>query len=168
MKLRQVAALALGLALAGCTPELALEGEAISSPALAPVEVDAADAARMLSQIRASEGLSSVVASPTLNAIAQGYADVLARAGVVSHTVDGIFADRLRAGGYVWVVAGENLGGGYRSLEEAFQRWRASPPHNANLLMPEINEVGIATAFNVESPYRTFWVLIVGRSEPLS
>ncbi|MHA1559557.1 MAG: CAP domain-containing protein [Alphaproteobacteria bacterium] len=167
MQLRRVAALAIGLALAGCTTELALEGEVISNPAVAPVNVDPADAARLLNQVRSSEGLSPVVVSPTLNAIAQGYADVLARAGVVSHTIDGVFADRLRAGGYVWVVAGENLGGGYRTLEEAFQRWRASPSHNANLLTPEIDEIGIATAFNVESPYRTFWVLIVGRSQPL-
>jgi hypothetical protein len=89
MQLRRIAALAIGLALAGCTTELALEGEAISNPALAPVDVDPADAARLLSQIRASGGLSPVVVSPTLNTIAQGYADVLASAGVVSHTVNG-------------------------------------------------------------------------------
>lgn len=166
MQLRRIAALAIGLALAGCTTNLTLEGEVISNPAIAPVDVDPADAARLLSQIRTSAGQSPVVVSPTLNAIAQDYADVLARAGVVSHTVNGAFADRLRAGGYVWVVAGENLGGGYQTLEEAFQRWRASPSHNANLLTREINEMGIATAFNIDSPYRTFWVLIVGRSQP--
>lgn len=162
MRFRSVVAVLLVIGLAACGQR----GEVISDPATAPVIVNPADAAEMLSAIRAVQGLGPVRVSSELNAIAQHYANVLAARGVVSHTVDGTFGDRLRIAGYRWIVAGENLGGGYRSLEEAFDRWNASPSHQANLLAVEATDIGIATAFNAASPYRNFWVLIVALPEP--
>lgn len=152
------------LALAACRP--ALDGEVIANPATAPVAVDPAEAARLLSDIRAAEGLGPVRVSPALNAIAADYALVLASSGVVDHNIGGRLRGRLDAAGYQWREAGENLGGGYRSLEEAFANWQASPGHNANLLAANVTEMGIATAFNADSPYRTFWVLLVALPEP--
>ena len=161
--IRLIAVALLVVVLGGCT---ANQGEVISDPATAPVVVNANDAAQMLSEIRGALGLGAVRSSSQLNAIAQSYANVLASSGVVSHTADGTFGDRLQAAGYRWIVAGENLGGGYRSLEEAFARWNASPLHRANLLAAPVTDVGIATAFNAASPYRNFWVLIVALPAP--
>ncbi len=161
MRLRQVIAILFAIGLAGCQP-----GEVISDPATAPVIVDPVEAAQMLSSIRAAQGLGPVRVSSQLNAIAQRYANLLAAEGVVSHTLRGTFADRLRDANYRWLVVGENLGGGYRSLEEAFARWNASPSHRDNLLAVPVTDMGIATAFNASSPYRTFWVLIVALPEP--
>lgn len=149
--------------LAGCTTAATLPGESIANPATAPVEVSPQAAARLLSEMRAAEGLGAVVVSPRLNAIAEDYADVLAAAGRVEHDIGGSLGGRLADGGYVWVVAAENLGGGYRSLDEAFDRWYESRSHRANLLAPGVTEIGIATSFNIASPYRTFWVLLLGR-----
>lgn len=150
-------------ALSACNAGLPPNTEVIDNPATAPVRVDPAEAARMLSEIRAEQGLPPVTASATLTAIAQDYADVLAAAGVVDHHFGSTLAGRLDEGGYVWAIAAENLGGGYRSLAEAFARWEASRSHRENLFAPDVTEIGIATAFNIDSPYRTFWVLLLGR-----
>lgn len=157
---------AAALTLAGCvgaTDGPPAGAEVIENPAVAPVNVNPQQAAALLSAMRADQGLPPVGVSATLNAIAQDYANTLAAAGEVSHRLDGTLGSRLADGGYLWVVAGENLGGGYRSLEEAFERWNASPSHRANLLSPAVTEIGIATAFNAASPFRTFWVLLLAR-----
>ena len=87
----------------------------------------------------------------------------MAQTGTISHTVAGELTDRMIEAGYGWWAAGENLGGGYRSLEEAFYFWYRSEDHRYNLLMSGITEIGIATAFDPRSPYRTFWALIMAR-----
>jgi len=139
--------------------------DVIDTPAAAPVIVRPAEAADLLSGIRAEEGLPRVVVSPTLNAIAEAYADRLAAADEVRHDLGSTLAERLAAGGYLWIEAGENLGGGYRSLEEAFERWYDSAAHRRTMVAPGVTEIGIATAFNAASPYRNFWVLLVARPE---
>lgn len=161
MPLSRLALMLLLVGFAGCAGS-EIAGETISNPATAPVSVDPREAARILTAIRAEHDLSAVTASPALTAIAQDYADLMAAEGVVGHNLDGSLASRLSAGGYAYLAAGENLGGGYRSLEEAFDKWSSSPTHLANLLAEPITEIGIATAFNATSPYRTFWVLLVG------
>lgn len=158
-RLPHLALFALLVALAGCTqtPQV----EVISNPATAPVPVNPAEAARIVNAFRADNGVPPVRVNATLNAIAQAYADRLAAYGQLSHELGGNVASRLRGGGYAYMAAGENLGAGYRSVEEAFARWEASPGHRANLLEAPLTEMGIATAFNINSPYRTFWVLIL-------
>jgi uncharacterized protein YkwD len=147
--------------LSGCGRVSAPEAEVISNPATAPVPVDPAEAARRISALRAEDGLGPIVVSAELTAVAQAYADRLAAAGEVRHDLDGSLRSRLADGGYVWMAAGENIGGGYHSLDEALDRWTASPEHLENLLQPLFTEIGIATGFNIDSPYRTFWVLIL-------
>jgi uncharacterized protein YkwD len=132
-------------------------------PASAPVRVDPGEAAAIVTALRAEHDLPPVRVSAALNRIAEDYADLLALRGTVGHEVGGSLRMRLRQGGYLYVVAGENLGGGYRSIEEAFDRWIASPEHLRNLLAEPITEIGIATAFNINSLYRTYWVLLLAR-----
>lgn len=154
----RVAILLLVVLVAGCN---AGRVETISDPATAPVRVSPAEAARVLSGMRAARGLSAVSADATLNRIAQDYANRLAAADELRHDLGGSLEDRLADGGYVWVVAAENLGAGYRSLTEAFERWEASPSHRANLYATAVEEIGIATAFNGDSRFRNFWVLVL-------
>jgi uncharacterized protein YkwD len=63
------------------------------------------------------------------------------------------------------VRAGENLGGGYYSTEEAFAGWQSSSGHNANLLMPQATRFGIALAKDPATQYRTYWAMVVA-AEP--
>lgn len=155
---RSVFVLIAALLMAGCVAESGLPGTVISNPATAPVRVDPAAAARMVSAVRVDNGLSGVSADAALNAIAQRYADRMAAAGVVSHELGGSFQQRMGSG---YVAAAENIGGGYRSLDEAMAYWIASPGHFANLVTPGVTRIGIASGFNAASPYRTFWVLVL-------
>lgn len=161
-----VAALGLVALLAACTGNDAPVPETIVNPATRPVAVNPGEAAAMLSQLRTERGLSSVRADTTLNAIARDYAELMAARGQVAHDLGEALAVRLDAGGYAYLAAFENLGGGYRSLAEAFERWEASPSHRENLFAEPVSEIGIATAFSIASPYRTFWVLLLAEPRP--
>lgn len=62
--------------------------------------------------------------------------------------------------------AGENLGVGYRSIDEAIQGWLDSPGHRKILLKKRYTLGGIAYAQNVSGKnprLNHFWVLIVGQ-----
>jgi uncharacterized protein YkwD len=163
--MRRLLILFMVAAVAGCATGPNPNDFGVGPPAAAPVFVDPAEAAAIVTALRAEHDLPPVTVSAALNAIARDYADLLALRGTVGHNVDGSLRTRLSQGDYLYVVAGENLGGGYRSIEEAFDRWIASPEHLRNLLAEPITEIGIATAFNINSLYRTYWVLLVARPE---
>lgn len=129
------------------------------------VPVDAAAAARMLSDYRKRHGLGPVTPDPTLTRIAADHALRMAEANKVSHVVrgEGSFARRLSTGGYDAAVASENVGGGYYSLDEAFAGWRASKPHDKNMLKPDVTVMGIARADAEGSKYGAYWSLVLAR-----
>ncbi len=155
--------LLLVVGVAGCTAGPVPNDFGAGPPAAAPVFVDPGRAAAIVTALRADHDLPPVRVSAALNDIAQDFADLLALRGTIGHDGGGSLRMRLRRGDYLYVVAGENLGGGYRSIEEAFGRWIASPEHLRNLLAEPITEIGIATAFNINSLYRTYWVLLMAR-----
>ncbi len=80
-------------------------------------------------------------------------------ANELSHDVAGGFTARLLAAGLDTPRAAENLGGGYYSLDEAFAGWRASPQHDANLLMPQATRFGIAIAKDPRTRLRVYWAM---------
>lgn len=50
----------------------------------------------------------------------------------------------IRAAGYNYVYAGENLGKGFRTSEGLVEAWMASPTHRDNLMSPNYKDIGIA------------------------
>ena len=149
------------LALAGCVGD-ELDTGPINSHAerdVAAVHLDPAAAAAVLNAYRASHGLGPARLDPALTAMAQRQADAMAAANKMSHDVAGGFASRLAASGADPTEAGENLGGGYYSLQEAMTGWRNSPEHNANLLMINATRLGIAIAKDPRTHYGVYWAL---------
>jgi uncharacterized protein YkwD len=150
------------LALSGCGG-----GEPLLSGPIAPnvarqvaaVRLDPAAAAEMLAAYRASHGLGAVRLDPALTAMAQRQADAMVAANELSHNVAGGFTARVLDAKLDTPRAAENLGGGYYSLEEAFAGWRASPEHNANLLMPQATRFGIAIAKDPRTRLRVYWAM---------
>lgn len=128
-----------------------------------PGVVDSRTAARMISSYRSSRGLGSVRPSGTLDRIAAAHAKAMAKADTLSHRVPGqpAFKQRIAAGGYKASLVAENVGAGYKSLESAIARWRASPSHDKNLLLPGVTEIGIAVANVPESRFGTYWALVL-------
>lgn len=63
--------------------------------------------------------------------------------------------------GYVWKSYGENLFPNSADPQVAFDAWKNSPPHNANMLDVRFNEAGIGSG-------GTYWTLDLGSSTPSS
>lgn len=127
--------------------------------------IDTATAARMLSDYRRSHGLGPVSLDPTLTRIAADHALKMASAGKLAHVLrgEGSFAKRLRTGGYDAAVASENIGAGYKNLDEAFAGWRQSKSHNKNMLRPDVTVMGIARADSAGSEWGAYWSLVLAR-----
>jgi hypothetical protein len=161
MRRSRLLALSFTLALAGCVGD-ELDTGPIDPHAerdLAAVHLDPASAAAALNAYRASHGLGPARLDPALTAMAQRQADAMAAGNKMSHDVGGSFASRLAASGADPTEAGENLGGGYYSLQEAMTGWRNSPEHNANLLMMNATRLGIAIAKDPRTHYGVYWAM---------
>lgn len=50
----------------------------------------------------------------------------------------------IKAEGYQYTIAGENLAKGYNDVQKMNQAWLNSPAHRANIVKPEFNEIGVA------------------------
>ncbi|WP_414472275.1 CAP domain-containing protein [Microvirga sp. M2] len=145
----------LALALAGCAGDTSLLG---GDKVLASSTHDAAAAARLISAYRVSRGLSPVTVDSKLNEAAEYQARVVAAAGSLSH---GNFASRMDKFG-VMGYAAENLSAGSDTVDGAIGRWKASPGHNVNLLMPEARKIGLARA-DANNRYGRYWALVLGQ-----
>ncbi len=115
---------------------------------------------RMVEKV-AAVSLDAVRPDPRLMAMAQRQADAMVAKNALSHDAGGDFTARIHAAGVDSARAAENLGGGYFSVEEAFDGWRKSPGHDANLRMKEATRYGIALSKDPRTSYRVWWVLVV-------
>src|SRR4051795_10572435 len=100
---------------------------------------EAAEAAALISAYRVSRGLAPVGVDQKLNRAAEQQARAVAAAGELSH---GDFAGRMDAYGVMGYSA-ENLTAGRKTVVEAVDSWKASPPHDRNLLLPQARHVGL-------------------------
>ncbi len=121
----------------------------------------AADARALVALIngqRAQAGLAPLTLSAPLSDIAHRHAcDNAARQSVSHDGSDGSdLAARLHRAGVRVSLAAENTGLGFSSPGIALEWWMASPPHRANILRPEITQVGVGQADGVPRPT---WVL---------
>ena len=120
---------------------------------------DAKAAAGLVSQYRAAKGLSPVVADATLSRAAEVQARAVAEAGALSH---GQFASRMDSFGIKGHSA-ENLVAGSKTVEQAIVRWKNSPGHNQNLLMPEARRIGLARAASPGAGYEHYWAMVLAQ-----
>lgn len=161
------AALLTALLLAGCAG--AQRETTAPSPRklerLAAVKADSAEAVRILNAYRAGKGLGPVRLDSTLTAMAQRQSDAMAASDDLSHSAAGSFNSRVNAAGLDTVRAAENLGAGYYSTQEAFDGWKKSSGHEANLSMPQATRIGLALAKNAQTRYGAWWTLVLA-AEP--
>ena len=153
------AALAAAALLAGCGEEPLAPidsrlGRQIDSVRLNPGAAEAA-----INAYRSSRGLKPLRLDPALTAMAQRQANAMVAGNALSHNVGGPFLTRLAAAGVVATEAGENLGAGYFSLDEAMAGWRSSAEHDANLRMAGFTRMGVAIAKSPSTHYGVYWAL---------
>ncbi|MEC9343992.1 MAG: CAP domain-containing protein [Pseudomonadota bacterium] len=170
----RLGALAGAAALSGCAG--LLSDEAGSSHAgrrpgeVVPLDFDPGQGLSAVNATRRRHLLGAFAHDPRLQQAAQNHADLMARTGEFGHEFGPgtQFPLRMAAVGFDG-SAGENLGVGYGSVEEAIEGWLDSPKHREILLRRRYDLAGIAYAFNHSGkhPRRThFWVLIVGKAPP--
>ncbi len=134
-----------------------------------------ADALRIVNAYRAagatcgSRGRFAPAVALTLNSrltsAAYGHSADMAANTYFSHTsLDGrSMVDRINAVGYAWSTVGENIAGGYHTVQDVVAGWMASDGHCANLMNPRFTEMGLACARNPSSTYRIYWTQNLGR-----
>lgn len=152
--------LAALLALPGCGG-LSFDAEpAARNPTHASV-LDEVAAAAAISAYRVQNGLSPVVVDPSLVKAAAFQAGNNARTGQLSHDAGGSFTARMASAGLTRSWAAENLSAGSETLDQVLARWKASPEHNRNMLIPQIRRIGIARVDAPGTRYKRFWALVM-------
>lgn len=110
---------------------------------------------------RSQHGLPSLMVSAELTNAAEAYAAAMATGGFFSHTApDGsTFISRDEAAGYRgWDYLEENLAAGQTTPQQVVAAWMASPEHRANILSPNVHEIGIGHVNRPGSVYVNYWV----------
>ena len=122
-----------------------------------------AAAARVLTltnKERQAAGLSELTLSPELSRVAQAKAEDMARNGYFSHTSPtyGSAFDMLKAAGYSYRTAGENIAKGQKNADAVMKGWMNSSGHRANILGTGYTKIGVGYA--VSSSGTPYWVQI--------
>ena len=65
----------------------------------------------------------------------------------------------IRAAGYDYVYAGENLARGFRTSEGVHEAWMASPTHKANIVSPNYEDIGVSVVTGVLEGSQTILVV---------
>ena len=159
-KLSLALAVALPLALAGCGGLSVLPETPVENATHTAV-LDEVAAAAAISAYRVQHGLSPVVVDPALVKAAAFQAGNNARHGQLSHEIGGSFTSRMASAGLARSWAAENLSAGSETLEQVLARWKASPEHNKNMLLPQIRRIGIARVDAPTTRYKRFWALVM-------
>jgi len=123
----------------------------------------AEDVAALISQYRKAHGLPAVKVDAELTAVAQKQAQAMAKKGVMDHNVLAPFS--VRMSGIRVGAAGENLAEATTSWAQTIHLWEGSEGHNANLLLPDATDIGVATAYS-EVTHEPFRALVIGRKVP--
>jgi uncharacterized protein YkwD len=117
----------------------------------------------LINTYRAQKGLKPVRLNAKLSAAAMKHSLDLSKSDRISHYgSDGSDSwDRVMKTGYHARVTAENVGTGQASIDEVFRGWQNSRDHNANLLLPDAEEMGIAVVSNPKTQFKTFWTLVM-------
>ncbi len=126
--------------------------------------LDAAGARDAVNAYRKANGLKPLSLNAELANAAKAHARDLAKWDRISHYgSDGSNPwDRVKRAGYNAKVAAENVGTGQVSFNEVLKGWQESPGHNRNLLMNDVDSMGIALVQEPKTEFKTFWVLALG------
>ncbi len=99
----------------------------------------------LTNQERTQLGLDPLSADPLLNQAAQTHTENMAEQDFFNHTgLDGSSAgDRIEATGYEFSAWAENIAAGQQTPEAVVEAWMNSDGHRANILDPNLAEIGV-------------------------
>ncbi len=132
------------------------------------------DALSLINDYRQKNGLSPLGLSDKLSTASAHYAHDMARYdayGVPEPHISGpsdyyfeeaTLTDRMNEEGYFAASYGENIAAGQAHAQQVFTAWRNSPGHNAMMLNPKMNVIGIGLVESPSTSYGEFWVTDFG------
>jgi len=130
-----------------------------AAPANGDVAALAAEVVRLTNTERRKRGLPALAPNRNLTKSAQAHADFMARHDCFAHRCpkEPPLAQRARNAGYRYRSVAENIAAGAPTPAEVVAGWMDSPGHRANILRPEMREIGIGYALLNEDPGRETW-----------
>jgi uncharacterized protein YkwD len=128
-----------------------------ASEARAEIDFDAAarQVIDLTNEFREKEGRRELTPNEELSRAARYFADYMAQTDKYGHTADGKQpAERAKEFGYKYCIVAENIAwesktSGFTTEELAqslFNGWKNSPEHRANMLDPDVYDIGVAVA----------------------
>lgn len=94
----------------------------------------------LINEQRTERGLPRLRVNRRLNRSAQDWTNVMVEDDEFSHGTN--FGARIRAAGYEWATAGENIATGFATPGSVVNAWMASTGHCQNILSPMFAAVG--------------------------
>lgn len=138
-----------------------------ASAATGGIPFSSAEAENAINAYRAQKGLKPIKLNDKLTEAARKHSEDMAKSDHISHfDADGADAwERVKRTGYPARLAAENIATGQRSLQDVLDGWQHSRSHNANLLLSDAEEIGIAVVYNPSTQFKTFWTLVLGAQD---
>jgi uncharacterized protein YkwD len=130
-----------------------------ATPANGDVAALAEAVIRLTNDERKKRGLPPLSLNRNLAKSAQYHADFMARNDCFAHRCakEPPLAQRAKNAGYGYRGVAENIAGGSPTPAEVVEGWMNSPGHRANILHPEMREIGIGYALLNEDTGRETW-----------
>jgi uncharacterized protein YkwD len=160
---------ALAVAIAGAALAGALAAPAAAATKIQPTRSSASsqnDLLTLVNLYRASNGIQGVAPNGALTGAATWMAGDMAARNYVGHvSSDGRSpTQRMASFGYpaTSMYTGEDLGAGYTTANAILVGWQTSAAHNAVLLNPNYNAIGIGLVYDPNSTYRWYWAADFG------
>lgn len=110
------------------------------------INIAAQDLLKLTNQQRQSHGVGALVLNDQLTKAAQMKADDMFAENYWAHNSPSgkMPWDFIKASGYDYIYAGENLARGFTNANDVVTAWMNSPSHRENLLSPNYRDVGFA------------------------
>jgi Ca2+-binding RTX toxin-like protein len=127
---------------------------------------------KLVNQYRSQNGLRALTLSQELDQAADKYANRMATGDFFSHNDPNGSTPftRMKAEGYNYSWAGENIAAGYSTPEAVVQGWMNSPGHRANILNANYTHMGLGYAYLANDTgtvnYNHYWVQNFGSGDP--
>jgi hypothetical protein len=120
----------------------------------------------LINDYRGQQGLGPLTLNPVLGDAAEFHSLDMATGGYFEHTAPNgtTFDQNIVNFGYDGISMGENIAAGAESALEVMSMWQGSPEHNAGMLNPSYDEIGVGRHYEANSVYGWYWTTTFGGS----
>jgi serralysin len=122
---------------------------------------------------RTQRGLNPLIFNPQLAVAAQVHSASMGRDDFLDHTnpINGtIAATRVTQQGYDYQTVAENVAAGQSTPEQVVLEWMNSPSHRANILAPNVTEIGVGYHFEANDTgnvnFSHYWTQVFATPAP--